>query len=480
MLRARTVPSTDNRKNPLQVVPPEINRDIFLRLPAKYLLRSQSVSKDWHSFITHIKRTHVGKLRLLVVYPSCPSGIRLTVKSINHDLRLQWRSSLKEPRLFPDPSILCSCNGLVLVMAGTHFWLWNPLSGWRWDVLRHRYLKDGDYSVLAGMSYNATTDDYKVVLLLRHFSADCGYGRRFVTFASMRTKTWTEASFPYNLRTAGDGVNFHNRLHWLVSDVKRPRDFEHDDSDEDYANHCPLKGWVWEDFSECNKITFFDPRKDEFKTLPSPSPCNPEEEDSIVGLGIMKNCLCMARRDNKMQTIQVLIMREYGRGESWFRLFHISMSILERLDFYGFNFFSPEDSAKVLFIRCGYDHETAYVYDPLAGEGKAIIKEDLAPNGEHTLGPCFFVESFASPQWLTKDYGGGRRDGGGGKRYRDGRREGSGSGYRGGGSRDRDYGGASGRGYRGGRERSYGSSGGGAYGGSSYSKGGGDKGRWRS
>ncbi|CAH9118407.1 unnamed protein product [Cuscuta epithymum] len=371
------------------ITPPEINRDIFLRLPPKSLLRSQFVCEEWRS-----QRTHVRKLRLLVV-------------QVHHLIisRLQPTSSLGEPLLFPKgkylnyeeswPSPLCSCNGLLLLRAGTNFLLWNPLSGWGRGrhVLHHSDL-DRDYSVLAGMSYDASTDDYKVVLLLRHSSADYGYGGRFVEFASVRTKMWRPVTFPYNLRTAEDGVSFRNRLHWLVSDVKRLRDFEHDDGHEDFANHCPFEGWVWEDFSECNKIAYFDPVDDEFKTLPCPSPCNPEEEDSIVGLGIINDCLCMARRDNKNQTIEVLIMREYGKGESWFRLFHIYRSIFEGGDhFYGLTFFSPEESAKVLFIVRGYHNETAYVYDPVAGEDKQVMKEDLAPNssGDDTLAWYMFL-----------------------------------------------------------------------------------------
>ncbi|CAH9133934.1 unnamed protein product [Cuscuta epithymum] len=142
---------------------------------------------------------------------------------------IQWTSSLREPRLFPDrylyywPHILCSCNGLVLLRAAANFWLWNPLTGWRGVVLHHEHLKDRDLYVLAGMCYDASREDYKVVALFRHFSPDYGYGGRHSVFASVRNKTWRRVPFPFNLRTASDGVHFRNRPHWRVSDVKRPR-----------------------------------------------------------------------------------------------------------------------------------------------------------------------------------------------------------------------------------------------------------------
>ncbi|CAH9102373.1 unnamed protein product, partial [Cuscuta epithymum] len=303
---------------------------------------------------------------------------------MGHDLNIERVTSFREPLFFHGEltRILCSCNGVVLVAAGQNVLLWNPITRWCRVVLKHRSLRNPGNSVLGGICYDSSTKDYKFVFFI---SRESGFSGRalggFVFSASLQNnKAWTLLSFPYNSYSPRSGVNFNNTFHWRVSDVKRPcallKPHQHDYSEsdstglDDYSesHSCGFdsdedgSGWVWDNSLGCNNIAYFDPINEEFKTLPSPDPCNTEEEDSIVGLGIIDDCLCMARTDDKMQMVQVLIMKECGKRESWFKAFDIPMSKFEKQDdFYDIKLFSKKgNNAKVLIIS---GQKIAYIYD---------------------------------------------------------------------------------------------------------------------
>ncbi|CAH9137035.1 unnamed protein product [Cuscuta epithymum] len=177
--------------------------------------------------------------------------------------------------------------------------------------------------------------DHKVVILLRHSTPD--YGGQFVYFSSLRNKGWQHVPFPYNYMTSRDGVNFNNTLHWIVSDVENS-DWDPDYYDSDYQYYEYYR--KWDNLAGCNKIVYFDPVDDAFKTLPSPTRINSEEEDSIVGTGIIDGCFCMARKDENRQVIRVSLMKDYGIQESWVTSFAISMMRFKPFHIYNLKFMS--------------------------------------------------------------------------------------------------------------------------------------------
>ncbi|CAH9096856.1 unnamed protein product [Cuscuta europaea] len=387
-------------KDPLEILPPEMSRHIFSWLPVKCLFRCMSVSKEWQAFVHEIKNAHAGKLQLLVISSRQENGNeeRFIVRSINPDLSLQWVSlSLftldgHDFRFFDGfrPKILDSCNELVLVSAGEKILLWNPLTRWFrvvFGVYNHnhkQYTLEGCSCVFGSFYYDASIKDYKIVLLLRNLTADGrGYGTRCVSFASLKSNVWKVLPAPHApgvhsarrvIHSARKGVNFHNTYHWpACHDVQPP---------------------VWNiPGGPNNKIVYFDPVNDEFKILPSPEPCHREEDDWIVGMGIVNDCLCMARLDTKTKTVQVLAMKEYGNGESWFRAFDVPLSRFGcQHDLYDFTFFSVEKNGKVLMK---YNDSGILVYDP-ASEDVLRVRV-LLPDSEIDHGMCFYAQSFASP-----------------------------------------------------------------------------------
>ncbi|CAH9108765.1 unnamed protein product [Cuscuta epithymum] len=151
----------------------------------------------------------------------------------------------------------------------------------------------------------------------------------------------------------------------------------------------------WHPTDGCNKIVYFDPVYDSFKILPSPTRINPEEEDKIEGMGIIDGCFCMARKDEKRQLIQVSVMKEYGKQESWVTSFVTSLSKLRLCGFFNLKLLSQNGK---VFMKSDYFGST-HVYD---------IKEDrlertkfLARDGvedESIAGILFYVESFDFPR----------------------------------------------------------------------------------
>ncbi|CAH9148125.1 unnamed protein product [Cuscuta epithymum] len=191
----------------------------------------------------------------------------------------------------------------------------NTHTSWSTKVLQFQGLRYDKHKVVGGLCYDPSMLDHKVVLLL--FSRD----RQFVIVSSLKSKVWREVSFPYNYCTSRGGVGFNNNLHWIVSDIK----------------HEYLE---WDNLAARNKIVYFDVVDDGFKIMPSPMPIHEEEEDSIVGTGIIDGCFCMARKDEKTQVIQVLLMKEYGKQESWVTAFVIPLLRFQPYADYNLEFLS--------------------------------------------------------------------------------------------------------------------------------------------
>ncbi|CAH9096855.1 unnamed protein product [Cuscuta europaea] len=385
-------------KDPLQILPGEMNRHIFSWLPVKCLFRCMSVSKEWQAFVHEIKNAHAGKLQLLIISSRQDNGgeERFIATSMNPDLSFQWVSSPLFTldghdyfRFFEGfrPKILDSCNELVLVSAGKKVLLWNPLTRWFrvvFGLYNHEEytLRDGSV-VLGSICYDTSIKDYKIVLQLRCLTADRrGYTNRCVSFASLKSNVWKDLGPPSRggvprsgAHSARKGVNFHNTFHWSVCHNVQP----------------PVRNIPG---GPNNKIVYFDPVNDEFKILPSPEPCHREEDDWIVGMGVVNDCLCMARLDDKTKMVQVLAMKEYGNGESWFRAFDVSLSRFgcQGDDLYNFTFFSLEKNGKVLM---NYNDSRILVYDP-ASEDVLRVRV-LLPDSEINHGMCFYAQSFASP-----------------------------------------------------------------------------------
>lgn len=106
-----------------------------------------------------------------------------------------------------------SCNGLVIIGLGESFFLFNPLTRYLVKVLALNCMFQNGI-VVKGLCYDASTNDYKVVVRFMHH-----FGRsKVVVGASLKTKRWVQINFPFNVASTKAGPIANGRMHWIVND----------------------------------------------------------------------------------------------------------------------------------------------------------------------------------------------------------------------------------------------------------------------
>ncbi|KAF3680968.1 hypothetical protein FXO37_03100 [Capsicum annuum] len=74
---------------------------------------------------------------------------------------------------------------------------------------------------------------------------------------------------------------------------------------------------MWERFDSFNQVIYFDPIAEKFHMFPVPKPKPNQEENVIIGLGFLNECLCMTRlKDDNKSGVEILVMKEYGVKKS--------------------------------------------------------------------------------------------------------------------------------------------------------------------
>ncbi|KAI8526937.1 hypothetical protein RHMOL_Rhmol12G0037600 [Rhododendron molle] len=298
---------------PLQIdIPDQIVLEILSRLPIRFLLRFRCVCKVWRSTISHPKftfslpryrqiasRTRDGTL-YSIDHNEASSSDLIFKPMLNNNNNLD-ASSIN--RLFI--RILGSCNGLLLVSQYSDLYLWNPSTGQCNKVLSFVVDRSEDYYVIAssGLCYDSLTDDYKAVMVNRGLATVVSFKRR-------RWTTRTCLSHGNNEEIWHPGPLVNEKLHWMITDYGQ-------------GNLYFPTNW----------IVHFDPFTDEFVEIPMPPlPHNGERNMIISGLGDLHGCLCMTRFVCKSGVepifIEVLVMEEYGVGESWTSVFIMSNDVM--------------------------------------------------------------------------------------------------------------------------------------------------------
>ncbi|XP_027158461.1 F-box protein CPR1-like [Coffea eugenioides] len=287
-----------------------INSEILPRLPVKSLLRFRCVNKLWNSTIVD-PRFNRHNARSMAVFMS--ADLRAYLPS----LKLPWLQSIEKlPGLkftdeegsiqrFPLVKLVRdnkgfiggSCNGLLLVILGSSFYLWNPSTAYFCHVLELDYL-DGLASVsITGLCYDSSSEDYKVVVKLKLPVKNFG---KSVLVAALKDKRWKGLKFPHSGWGRGRAVLCNGILHWEW-DVYRP------------------------DMVNSKRIIGFDPKTDQIVEVPLPQ-CKNREDSVILGLGIIECYLCTVQWDNPSYfkgNFQLMVMKEYGVKESWTPMFEI-------------------------------------------------------------------------------------------------------------------------------------------------------------
>ncbi|CAH9081097.1 unnamed protein product [Cuscuta europaea] len=354
--------------------PPDILRSILLRLPVKSLLRLQSACKEWLSLIqdSDFRHSYSHKERLIVIYesydtPSYANPNRFIVSSINQSFQVEKvyyfteHLSLFKGTYFHRHDVLGSCNGLVLLSVNTHIFLWNPSTRHCTKVLEHECLMDSVRDFASGFCYDSSTGDYKAVLLLP----------KFVIVASLRQKEWRQVSFPYDLLSRRASLHFRNIFHLVPSDVR----------------------WQDNSFSGCEKIVYFDPDSEKFELLPT-SKVKEGGVNIIGALGVIEGCLSMALYESN--TIEILVMKEYGVAESWVTLYTVSQLELRVGNYSKVTFYSLKNN--VLIWQQGDCR--IFVIDMKTKERKERETVLFGIRNEF-VDTCLYVESLASPHEYT-------------------------------------------------------------------------------
>ncbi|KAM7485681.1 hypothetical protein LguiA_001690 [Lonicera macranthoides] len=292
-------------------LPDEIIDDILTRLPVKSVLRFKSVCKRWLSTISypsfHRKTEH--ESILLVEESDSDEVLNVSLYSIDDNKLVTESFSLPVPcnekkYKRSETVVSNSCNGLVIIGFGESIFLFNPSTRYFAKVLccPHRYKYE-----TVGLCYDATTNDYKVVLQLSQlYGANLSSNMATPDVASLKSKQWARVHFHFRFDASSvrGGPIVNGTLHWTVEDA----------IDRNQTNSLI--------YQSKKIIICYDPCVNVFEEFPSPI----GNASAIFCLGVLGGCLCMARFRGKFaeERIEVLKMKEYGVRESWTTLFFIS------------------------------------------------------------------------------------------------------------------------------------------------------------
>ncbi|AET03603.1 putative F-box domain, galactose oxidase/kelch, beta-propeller, F-box associated interaction [Medicago truncatula] len=197
----RTLTSSSLHTPPLPFLPFDLITDILCRLPVKFLIQFQCVCKSWNSLISDPKfaekhcRLSTTRLvhtltfsnlpykHILKSYPLHSVFIDLTTNQTAHPI-----TQLETPSKYYF-YFVGSCNGILCLLACDYagfvsIRLWNP-SIRKFKELPYLQKQEG---VMYGFGYDAVTNNYKVVVVLR---ACYSSGNSFeVNVYTLSTDSW--------------------------------------------------------------------------------------------------------------------------------------------------------------------------------------------------------------------------------------------------------------------------------------------------
>lgn len=286
-------------------IPEEIVPEILSRLPVKSLCRFKCGCKSWNSLISNPKFSLIiSRDRGRAIFWD---GRTPSFYSLDRDLVLEKLPSPLEG--FPDCAnqenrFLGSCNGLLLLCISGTVLLWNPSIRCCGRVFNLDLMAKDCAIEASGLCFDESIREYVVVLaLLRR-------NRRIVLLASLGRKIFERISFPYEIYYfANSGITVNGNLHWIIQEKK----------------------------GDPELIICFDAKARRFSKLPMPR-YNVGDCTHIFGLGVLDGCLSMSRFGNiwnQEHSNEILIMREYGVGESWTTLCCLPLKVVGGLGWLG-------------------------------------------------------------------------------------------------------------------------------------------------
>ncbi|XP_058784939.1 F-box/kelch-repeat protein At3g23880-like [Vicia villosa] len=325
-------------------LPFDLITEILSRLPVKFLLKFQCVSKSWNSLISHdpnFAKKHLTKSTthslnslgftfpgILTMYPPdffFNTFVFTNVKQHEHPSQ-ECNRCLRAKKV----EIVGSCNGILCLAYKEFIQLWNPTIGKLKElpVLRNPH----HLNIAYGFGYDSVTDHYKVVVVLWDH---CGDEKTQVKVNTLGTKLWKniEEEFPFgSIPDQKSGKCVSGTINWLASSRRWPR---------------PSPRF----------IVSLDLRNESYQKVLLPD--NVEVNDNSLTLDVSSDCLCMISGHD------VWLMKEYGKKESWNKLFTISYTHNPRLS-YSFTkvVYIFEDGQVLLQIKMAFVRPQLMIYDP--------------------------------------------------------------------------------------------------------------------
>ncbi|GKC84135.1 F-box associated domain containing protein [Tanacetum coccineum] len=280
--------------------PPEIIREILLKLPVESLLRCKSVCKDWYSLIseqyfitTHYTLSSTNNINYAhhrLIYNtfdqtnnliSCPLYDVLFHKSVSNALELENPLQRTLSRGF---RIVGSCNGLMCLLEEFKdtLFIYNPTTR-RSNLLRRPHRLDWEEVDYLGFGYDELSHDYKVVITTFELKMP-------TIIYSLKTGKWKEIGHFPCADLYDNGKPLNGALHWVALDS------------------TSLDPW---------KIVSLDLANETYGEVLQP---DYHKGYNYLELGVSGDWLCVLCDYVGNRVVDLWVMKVYGVKDSWTKL----------------------------------------------------------------------------------------------------------------------------------------------------------------
>ncbi|XVF39340.1 hypothetical protein PTKIN_Ptkin01aG0026800 [Pterospermum kingtungense] len=291
-----------------QVIPQDTVLDILSSLPVKSLVRFQSVSKEWLSYISdpyfiklHLKQSLKTRNSLNKILAESDKLLSLGFASVILDIPKELNRAEHNP-----VEIAGSCNGILCLLnrSQTHgsTVMWNISTG-EYKVLPGEpmkpYARDDVYRrIFYGFGYDSFNDDYKLLRIVQDESLDFPQNILFTTEVkvyNLKTNSW---------RSCEQIPNYYLMNYWGMEYYKFVCGALHLLGTKELTR-WPLRARV---------IIAFDVASEKHHPIELPNDMKPY--DNIV-LGALRDCLCAIISNSSDFKVNIWVMKDYGVKESW-------------------------------------------------------------------------------------------------------------------------------------------------------------------
>ncbi|KEH21502.1 putative F-box domain-containing protein [Medicago truncatula] len=311
---------------PLPTLPFDVIPEILCFLPVKFLLRSRCVCKSWNSLVSdpkfakkhfcmsaarHIYFISYKRSDTEYSFRSYPLNSVFTKRATPQDKFEYFPNNFRgKRRIMHSYGFVGSCNGILCIADDNDkglVILLNP------SIRKFKELPlletppsamFGNFETTLGFGYDSFTENYKVVVVMRYKMRVGSHYRDYVYKTEVKihtlgTNSWKSIQeFPFGVVPIGQSGKFlSGTINWLTSiDLQResPR-----------------------------FIVSFDLGKESYQKVLPPD-YGGVDVCHFLALGVLRDCLCLASRDDTYSVKDVWVMKEYGNRESWTKLFNVS------------------------------------------------------------------------------------------------------------------------------------------------------------